>query len=152
MSTILVPLLLGCLGWFATQYFANPIVRFVEIKRKAHQLLFYTANVFGRDDPRLANAVDDLRKVAAQISAFEATIPAWLRLLFYRRGYNLREAVGGFTGLSNSLAAGPSDSTAPEAARMYEEKRLQRYQIENALKLPLTEDPKRIEVLKRRLG
>jgi hypothetical protein len=151
VSTILVPLALGCIGWFATQYFANPLVRFVEIKRTAHELLFYTANVFGRDDPRLEKAVDDLRKVAAQISAFDATLPAWLRWLFFRRGYNLKEAVQRFTGLSNLLAAAPSGSGTSEATDTYNEKRLERYEIEKALKLPLTDEPKLIEALKNRV-
>jgi hypothetical protein len=143
---------LGCIGWFATQYFANPLVRFVEIKRTAHELLFYTANVYGRDDPRLEKAVDETRKVAAQIGAFDATLPAWLRLLFYRRGYNLREAVQRFTGLSNLLAAAPSDSAGLEAADTHNKKRLERHAIEKALKLPFTDDPNQIEVLKGRAG
>jgi hypothetical protein len=87
-------LVLGSIAWIATQFFASPLVRFVEITRNAHELLFYTANVFRRDDPRFEKAVDDLRRVAAQISALEATIPALLRWFLHRLGYDLNRATG----------------------------------------------------------
>lgn len=157
VSTILVPLALGCIGWFATQYFVNPLVRLNDIKRTAHELLTYTARIYVPGDPRLEKTIDDLRKVSAQISAFNATVPALSRFVFNARGYNFKEAARRFVVICNILSnlrdARPlDDESISEASDTFGRTKLERHTIEKLLKLPFTSDPKLIEAIKKHMG
>jgi hypothetical protein len=142
----IVTIALGGVGWFATHFLANPLVSFIQIRREAHELLFYIANVYTSDDPHVERASDNLRRSAAKISALEAAMPRFLRQTLSNLGYDLKKAAGGLVAYSNILdAVGSSDVAAnQDEMRCHHETRIQRHCVEKALKLPLTDPEDRI--------
>jgi len=104
-STVVLPLIAGIVGWFATHFFARPLLKAYEYREKAHELIFYTANVLPEDGDRFQESVDELRRVAAQMDALLAVMPWYCRRLMVYLRIDLRRAASGLTGLSNSLGA-----------------------------------------------
>lgn len=126
LSSTILALLAGVLGWFATHFFARPLLKAYDYREKAHGLTFYTANVLPDDGEKYKDAVAELRRLAAQMGALSTVMPwyCW-RILVYAH-IDLGGAAGGLTGLSNSL--GSTDGS----------KKVHRNQVEKALNFPLT--------------
>lgn len=125
---VLGTLLIGALGWMLTHFIANPILKVSHLRERIHEALFFTANVSNRkiEPDRYDEAVGELRRLAARLSALEHSLTGPVSWFLKRRGFDLSTATGGITGLSNSL----DDKSGIKAAL--------RYDIEKSLKLPLS--------------
>lgn len=121
-------LMVGAIGWFVANYIGKPLIKFSRLREEIHEALFFTANVSNREiDPhRYDNAVSELRRLAARLNALEHSLNRFVRRYFSWRGLDLITAIGSITGLSNSL----HDKTGEKAGL--------RYDIEKALKFPMT--------------
>tara|TARA_B100000965_G_scaffold405585_1_gene440250 strand:- start:2267 stop:2725 length:459 start_codon:yes stop_codon:yes gene_type:complete len=112
MIDILVTLLLfvitGGAGWFATEYVGRQIARFYELRADAIEAIYYVANVgeiaLEGDRERYNRASDELRRCAARFDALRKNITSPTRRYLNFRGYDLNKVVEGLTGLSNGLA------------------------------------------------
>src|SRR5947199_8018080 len=93
----------GVIAWFATHFLARPLLKVYEFREKAHELIFYTANVTSDDEKRYQDSVDELRRLAAQVEALAAVMPPFCGKILSWFHINLIPAARGLTGLSNSL-------------------------------------------------
>ncbi|MGB6080246.1 MAG: hypothetical protein WBF99_12380 [Xanthobacteraceae bacterium] len=86
ISTILLGLLSGFVGWILSEFLAKPIRRGIDLAAKAKALFIEHANVSARvneqgdltdlndqEEERLSKAVADFRRVAAELYAFAQT-------------------------------------------------------------------------------
>lgn len=139
ITNIIGTFAVGGIGWLTTHFAAGPILALYKLRQRIHEEIEYTKNVGwihanGTIDPkekdRFDEAVRELRRLMAQLSALNVASPNMLRwylklrcLLSGRQSFDLDKAVKGLTGLSNSLAD-PADHTDFIS------------QIEDALSLP----------------
>jgi hypothetical protein len=103
----------GVAGWFVTHYLAAPILTFSQLRRAIHEELFFTKNIgwvnangtlSPTEEKRHDQAVTELRRLAARMSALNATWPHLLSLYLSYRRYDFYKTIKGLTGLSNALA------------------------------------------------
>ena len=104
---------LGALAWLLTHYVAGPILELRRLRQAVHEELLYTANIgWVNFNGRLAEnekgrhdqAVRDVRRLAAKISALAATWPWVARwYLIWPEKLDLSAATTGLIGLSNSI-------------------------------------------------
>ena len=131
VSTVL-PLLgtfaVGIAGWVLTNFAAKEILRFYSLRDRVHEALVYTANVLSpeTDNDRYDSAVAELRRLAAQLTAFKHASSGLTKWFLRRRGYDLETASSRLIGVSNSVSR--HDRSLP----------LQRHGVERGLKLPMT--------------
>jgi hypothetical protein len=118
----------GIFAWVTRQYFAASLEQFRELRSHVSEALLFTANISRRDiDPdRYDEAVDELRRLAAQLKGLHDSSTKPVRWYFARKGYELPEAIAALIGYSNSL----SDKTG--------QKGMHKYDVQMALKLPLS--------------
>lgn len=116
----------GGIGWGATHFVGAPLLGLRQLRRKIHVALFFTANISHREtDPgRYDQAVDELRRLAAELNALHHSATKVLKHYAGWMGYDLPRAVDGLTGLSNSLY----DKEGRKAGF--------RFDVEDALDLP----------------
>jgi hypothetical protein len=128
LSNLFVMFFGAMAGWFGTHFLTRPLLKVYEYREKAHELVFYTANVGEtelEDDPKQFEDVsDELRRLAAQIAALSASMPPYCKPILACFHIDLPAATRGLTGFSNSLAARDGS------------KLVHRQTIENALRLP----------------
>ena len=98
LDRLLLPVLFGAVGWFATHFVIKPILAFHDLRQRAHEAVFFTANV--TDDPalvsggpeRFAQAVAELRRLAAKLTALDVAAN-WMAHAYFRAcGYAIGEA------------------------------------------------------------
>lgn len=103
----------GVVGWFGTHYLGAPILKLSQLRQAIHEELFFTSsvgwvNADGTINPaerdRHEQAVIQLRRLAAQMSALNATWPHYLNGYLRCRRFDLEKSIKGLTGLSNGLA------------------------------------------------
>ena len=131
-STVILPLagtfLVGALGWVLTHFALNPILRFYRLRELAHEIIEFHDNVSNKtdDETRYDGAVSEIRRIATQLRALHLT--SNIAVLWYFRclKYNPQIAGSALIGLSNSL----NDTFGEKAGH--------RWDIQTALKLPLT--------------
>jgi hypothetical protein len=121
----------GIIAWFATNYWGRTLLRFWDVRLEAHETMYLYANVYAHplaDEAITKDGRVRLRKLGAKIDGLRMVL-LWPLFWYLRaRGYDLRLAAHGLTGLSNSL--GRDDKVA---ARF-------RVQAQKHLRLPT--DPK----------
>ena len=122
--------LVGAAGWFITHFLAGPILRFYRLRDRIWEELVFTANVRNstHDESRYNKAADDLRRLAAELDAIRLSAPWPVRTFLSYRKYDLGGAFQGLIGFANTLA----DRKGERAAN--------RFDIEKALKFPMTYD------------
>ncbi len=105
MWSAIASLLLGAIGWLVTSFFAKPLLDFLDLKKRVFEEIIFTGNIGAMvaNEPAFEEAVDDLRRLGAQLQATAATDSIILRLFLAKRGYDLMKAGRGLIGLSNSL-------------------------------------------------
>jgi hypothetical protein len=137
LGTLVVWFVTGVAGWFVTHFFGRQILRFHELRASVHEALIFAANVLPPyvDREAYKRAVDELRRLAAQILALDhaATRPA--RWYFRTFCYDLKKAGRHLIGVSTSL--GQDYSMA-----------FQRHGVERALRLPVTHTDQDVEELR----
>ena len=125
-------LLVGAIGWWVFHYVGTPILILGQLRSAIHEDLFFTKNIGwinanGTIAPvekdRHDQAVLQLRRLAARMSALNATWPRHLNCYLRCRHFDLDKSIKGLTGLSNGLAD-PADHSRFVT------------QIEDALSLP----------------
>jgi hypothetical protein len=128
LSNLLVMFFGAVGGWFGTHFLTRPLLKVYEYREKAHQLVFYTANVGEtelEDDPKQFKDVsDELRRLAAQIAALSASMPPHCKPILACFHIDLPAASRGLISFSNSLVTGGAS------------KLVHRQTIEKALRLP----------------
>jgi len=126
LGSMATTLLMTFLGWLLINFYLSQILSFRAIRRDIHETMYYVANARREDltSPQLLEAIDWLRRLAAQLDALRISLEPpskwWLR----RKGYDLDAAVKGLTGYSNSFHT-------TDGSRGFH-----RRQAERALKLP----------------
>jgi hypothetical protein len=95
----------GALAWFATNFWARPLSKFLDLRLEAQQTILLHANIgpYLADATRVPKASEDFRRVAAQIGGITATSSPLILRLLRRRGYDLPGATEHLIGLSNTL-------------------------------------------------
>src|SRR5260221_8294016 len=84
--------LLGAVGWIATNFIARPILRAYELRERVWEELLVSANVSVLDGADYARGVENLRRCAAQASALDVAWPRVLRWVLHSLPLDLREA------------------------------------------------------------
>lgn len=115
-------------GWFGTHFLTRPLLKVYEYREKAHQLVFFAANIGETElkgDPQQFQDVSvELRRLAAQIAASSASMPPYCKPVLACFQINLPAASRGLISFSNSLTTGDGS------------KLVHRQAIEKALRLP----------------
>ncbi len=134
-STIVFLLGVGgaVVAWFATSFFAKPLIDFLNLRSLVHEEIIFRGNIgpMVEGKPDFDKAVELLRRLGAKVQAMNENVSVSslplvylpLRWFLSKQGYDLRRAGRGLIGLSNSLAS--HDSRAPHTSS-----------IQAALKLP----------------
>jgi hypothetical protein len=134
----------GVAGWFGTHYLGAPIVKLSHLRQAIHEELFFTSSlgwvnadgtINAVEKDRYEQAVIQLRRLAAQMSALRSTWPRHLNGYLRCRRFDLDKSIKGLTGLSNGLA-----DPAYHAQFVS--------QIENALSLPRSYSDEMLKDLK----
>ena len=131
-TTVILPLagtfLIGALGWVLTHFALNPILKFYRLRELAHELIEFNDNISNKtaDETRYDDAVLEVRRIGTQLRALHLTSNIAMRWYFRCLNYNPQVAGSALIGLSNSL----NDTFGEKAGH--------RWDIETALKLPLT--------------
>ncbi|SRR6266852_5104553 len=102
----------GIIAWFATNYWGRSLLRFWDVRLEAHETMYLYANVYADRPADLARAQEgsaNFRKLGAKIDGLRAILPPLLSWYLRVRGYDLRLAAQGLTGLSNSLGVKDGD-------------------------------------------
>src|SRR5260370_40411224 len=83
--------LVGAAGWFATNFWGRPILKFFELRALAHEAVTFHGNVgdFPGESEKVSRAMDELRRLAAQISGIAATGPPVMLRVLQGRRYDL---------------------------------------------------------------
>jgi hypothetical protein len=116
MSSTIVSLLLGVggavVGWIVTNFFAKPLIDFLNLRSQVHEEMIVTGNI-GKMVAGTADhfkAVETLRRLGAKVQATNVSLSSLpfvpLRWCLSTWGYDLRRAGRGLIGLSNSLVEG----------------------------------------------
>jgi hypothetical protein len=140
LVSFILPLLGGSIGWFATKFFAEPLLAFYDLRNKIFEELIVTGNILVPDEKhqwaaweeeaerkRYQAAYETLRRYAAQLAAIKQTshrLP--MRYIDYKE-YDLKRAAEGLIGVANCLARPASNERA-----------LARNEVEIGLQLPRT--------------
>jgi hypothetical protein len=121
----------GAIAWFATNFWARPISKFLDLRQQAQETILFHSNVgpYLADADRVPKASEDLRRVAAQIAGVVATSSPLILRLLRHRGYDLTGATEHLIALSNTLTE-PYGSELPH-----------RELAQRALRLPLVPRP-----------
>jgi hypothetical protein len=125
LLSLVASVALGALGWIATNFVARPILRAYELRERVWEELLVSANVSVFDGDDYARGVENLRRCAAQASAFDVAWPVVLRWVLHTLRLDLREATTALLGLSNTFGV-----TGSGDALLY------RRQAGKALRLP----------------
>lgn len=130
LTNILLPALLGAIGWFGTNLVIRNIIEFNGLRQKIYEELIFTSNVrlAPPDSEDFPLAIDSLRRLAAKLSAISATSNCICNCYFRLLGYDIRSASENLIGYSNSL--NPAEKNGHRAYF--------RYYVETSLKLPLS--------------
>ncbi|MCL2384229.1 MAG: hypothetical protein FWC84_00130 [Alphaproteobacteria bacterium] len=132
-------MLLGALGWFATSFFAKPLLEFINLKSEVLEEMIFSANIDALSEglPIYKTAVESLRRLGAKVLATDVTAPWLLRKFLDLWGYDLHTAGSNLIGLSNSLNV--------KGRYLHADK------IETSLLLPLTSSDEFIDTIKRQI-
>src|SRR5713101_3981647 len=103
LVSLIGSVLLGALGWMATNFIARPILRAYELRERVWEELLVSANVSVLDGEHYARGVENLRRCAAQASALDVAWPRVLRWVLKTLRLDLREAGTALLGLSNTF-------------------------------------------------
>jgi len=97
---------LGVAGWFAANFYGEPLSRFAAIRREILVAIFFYANV-NKDTQRnvIEVGASELRRLAAQLDALRNSLMAPTSWTLSRMAFDLPRAVRGVTGLSNTLVS-----------------------------------------------
>lgn len=120
-GTVILGILTGSIGWLATEFFAKPFRRGIDLVADVKMQAVMHGNVRDRaaerdgspdavtptgiseaDDKRLREAESEYRKLGAKLMAFCVTEPFAARCL-KRFGYDIDAASRALIGLSNSV-------------------------------------------------
>jgi len=94
----------GVIAWFLTNFWGRPLVRFWDLRQKAHEAIFYYSNLsVANDVARVKQGSARLRRLAARMSALQIAVPKFLAWLLRLRGYDLRGASIWLAALSATL-------------------------------------------------
>jgi hypothetical protein len=98
-------LLLGGVGWVATNFIAKPYLDFRNLRSQVDEEIIFTGNVAPIDvkDPRYRVVSDSLRRLGAKVLTTNKTESPLLRRVLSKQGYDLVKAGNSLIGLSNSL-------------------------------------------------
>jgi len=105
MWAAIAAILLGVLGWLVTNFFAKPLLDFLNLRKQVHEEIVYTGNVGAMvaETPAFDKAVDALRRLGAKVQATAVTDSVILHWFLAKCGYDLHKAGRGLIGLSNTL-------------------------------------------------
>ena len=92
LLSLIGSVLLGALGWMATNFIARPILRAYELRERVWEELLVSANVSVLDGEHYTRSVENLRRCAAQASALDVGWPHVLRWVLKALRIDLREA------------------------------------------------------------
>jgi hypothetical protein len=80
---VLVPVALGAIGWWGSDWLRNPLLRAYRLRSEAVELIFQTVNVGSKSDPdQIKEAQSLLRSLAAHLLATHASAIVPVRALF----------------------------------------------------------------------
>lgn len=139
MWSAIASVLLGALGWFATSFFAKPLLEFINLKSEVLEEMIFSANIDALSEglPIYKTAVESLRHLGAKVLATDVTAPWLLRKFLDLWGYDLHTAGSNLIGLSNSLNV--------KGRYLHADK------IETSLLLPRTSSDEFIDTIKRQI-
>ena len=115
---VLLPLVLGGLGYLLVHFWFAPIIRYREGRRGIHVDLIYYANAISippginpsdANDPlvcRVLERMDRNRKRSAELAAAHRELPVWYKYWLAYRGENPEAAAMELIGLSNTYREG----------------------------------------------
>jgi hypothetical protein len=104
LSTVIVGLLFGAVGWMVTSYFVKPVERVEEQRRKAHEEVVFHSNL-GEESSEGAvmAAVSALRRAAVALIASAESAPRLVHWYIRWQGWNLNEAGRQLLTMSNQF-------------------------------------------------
>ncbi|HEX4301921.1 MAG TPA: hypothetical protein VHZ78_03965 [Rhizomicrobium sp.] len=104
-QNFLLPVVVAVVTWIATNFFADPILRFNRTRAAIYASIYYTGNVGGPANvEEVRAATDELRRLSATLRSLWHTSPRVIKFYFSTmRGYNLVDAAAGLIGVSNNL-------------------------------------------------
>jgi hypothetical protein len=108
----------GIVGWLVTQFVAEPLTRFLRMRRDIAQHMLDYENVRARcndrgdvtepfteqDEVRLRNAQKEMREFGAQVISFVQTDPVAAKLIWFFWRYDASKIGRSLVGLSHDLA------------------------------------------------
>jgi hypothetical protein len=101
---VLVPVALGAIGWWVTNWLGNPLLKAYRLRSEAVELIFQTVNVGSTSDPdQVRDAQSRLRSLAARLLATHASAIAPVRALLRLLCLDLIAAANASLALSNSF-------------------------------------------------
>src|SRR5882724_11901530 len=105
LGNLLAGFIGGAFAWFATNFWGRPISKFLELRHQAQEAMLFHANIgpYLADRDREPKAMDDLRRLAAQIGGISATSSRLVLAVLHWRGRDLPAATEHLIGLSNTL-------------------------------------------------
>lgn len=146
MTTVILPILFGLVGWWSLHFCAEPIKRIYDQIRQAQEdLIFHGFVGDSASQEERVVAMTALRKAGAALLTSNLVAYPWVSWWFRLRGYKLGEGGAALVALSNLALLEPE--TKPQPFRVF-----RRDTAEKALKLPLTYRPDDLEHAREQLG
>jgi hypothetical protein len=138
MASMLLAVLSGIVGWFATSFIAKPLADFWNLKSQVLEEMVFTGNINDEHMASYKASAASLRRLGAKVQATEVTTSWLLRWYLSIFKYDLSIAGKNLIGLSNAL-------NVPGRA-------LHADKIERGLRLPRTSTDEELEAIKQEIS